>query len=175
MRLFRYSHHHWDAAFLLALACVTGLPSSEAQPDNPLSAWLNVCVAGLQRQGRFDVYEGDAPQLSPPVNGAQYMDKAPGEPSHLRYARFTIPDVAEAHSSHVLSHSCKALEPCFANLPACKRPVCPVCQPLGRQTHHTAVPVRHYRTLLLSQGIFSEHLLAQVGLPCKGQYCRSFA
>ncbi|KAK9806028.1 hypothetical protein WJX73_007033 [Symbiochloris irregularis] len=28
-----------------------------------------------KRQGRFDVYEGDAPNLSPPVNGLQHMDR----------------------------------------------------------------------------------------------------
>lgn len=40
--------------------------------------------AAAKRQGRFDVYEGDAPQLSPPVNGMHIPDKAVAEPSHLR-------------------------------------------------------------------------------------------
>ena len=50
----------------------------------------------MQRQGRFDVYEGDAPRLSPPVNGGQYIDKAgPIEGSHLRSATLVGPPSAE--------------------------------------------------------------------------------
>ena len=46
------------------------------------------CVSSLtlQKQGRFEVYEGDAPPLSPPIpNGAALMEKAlkPATPTPL--------------------------------------------------------------------------------------------